>query len=134
MGAEIGARNLADADRYNMLPVVAARLGLDTTRESTLWRDRALVELNIAVLWSFEQAGIRISDHHTESRRFLTHIAREERAGRDVPADWTLDRAADLRRRDAGVPPLLPGSRSAARLLPRRRGPGPGPVRRDPDR
>jgi nitric-oxide synthase len=89
MGAEIGARNLADEGRYDMLPVIAARLGLDTSHEATLWRDRALVELNIAVLWSFERAGVRMSDHHTESRRFLTHIAREERAGRSVPADWT---------------------------------------------
>ncbi len=89
MGAEIGARNLADQDRYNMLPVVGARLGMDINRDATLWRDRALVELNIAVLHSFENAGIRISDHHTEARRFLQHIAREERAGRDVPADWS---------------------------------------------
>jgi nitric-oxide synthase len=89
MGAEIGARNLADADRYDMLPAIAERLGLDTTREVTLWRDRALVELNLAVLHSFERDGVRISDHHTESRRFLTHIAREERAGRVTPADWS---------------------------------------------
>jgi nitric-oxide synthase len=89
MGTEIGARNFADVERYNMLPVIAARMDLDTTRESTLWRDRALVELNLAVLWSFEKAGFRISDHHTESRRFLTHIAREERAGRSTPADWS---------------------------------------------
>lgn len=89
MGAEIGARNLADEDRYNMLPVVGARLGMDINRDATLWRDRALVELNIAVLYSFEKAGIRISDHHTEARRFLQHVAREERAGRDVPADWS---------------------------------------------
>jgi nitric-oxide synthase, bacterial len=89
LGAEIGARNLADADRYDMLPVVAGRLGLDTTRESTLWRDRALVELNRAVLWSFEKAGVRMTDHHTESQRFLTHLRNEERAGRPVPADWT---------------------------------------------
>jgi len=89
MGAEIGARNLADEDRYNLLPVVASRLGLDTTRESSLWRDRALVELNVAVLWSFERAGVRISDHHTESRRFLKHIDKEQRAGRTTPADWS---------------------------------------------
>jgi nitric-oxide synthase, bacterial len=89
LGTEIGARNLADTDRYDMLPAVAARMGLDTTRESTLWRDRALVELNRAVLWSFEKAGVRISDHHTESRRFLTHLGNEEKAGRPVPADWT---------------------------------------------
>jgi nitric-oxide synthase len=89
LGTEVGARNLADADRYAMLPVVAERLGLDTSRESTLWRDRALVELNRAVLWSFEQAGVKMTDHHTESERFLKHIATEEKAGRRVPADWT---------------------------------------------
>ena len=89
MGTEIGARNLADADRYDMLPTVAARLGLDTSRESTLWRDRALIELNRAVLWSFERAGVKITDHHTESQRFIKHLANEEKAGRPVPADWT---------------------------------------------
>jgi len=89
MGTEIGARNLADADRYNMLPTVAARMGLDTSRESTLWRDRALVELNRAVLFSFEEAGVKLTDHHTESARFMTHLRNEEKAGRPVPADWT---------------------------------------------
>jgi len=89
MGTEIGARNLADADRYAMLPVLAARLGLDTSRESTLWRDRALVELKRAVLWSFEKAGVKMTDHHTEADRFMTHLRNEERAGRPVPADWT---------------------------------------------
>jgi nitric-oxide synthase len=89
MGTEVGARNLADADRYDLLPVIADRIGLDTTRESTLWRDRALVELNRAVLWSFEQTGVKMTDHHTESRRFLTHLRNEEKAGRPVPADWT---------------------------------------------
>ncbi|MEN3308106.1 MAG: nitric-oxide synthase, bacterial [Micromonosporaceae bacterium] len=89
LGTEIGSRNLADEDRYNLLPVVADRLGLDRSTECTLWRDRALVELNRAVLWSFARAGVRISDHHTESLRFLTHVERERRAGRCTPADWT---------------------------------------------
>jgi nitric-oxide synthase len=89
MGTEIGARNLADADRYDMLPEIAKRMNLDTSRESTLWRDRALVELNVAVLHSFERAGVKMSDHHTESQRFMAHIRNEERAGRPVPADWT---------------------------------------------
>ncbi|MCP2251333.1 nitric-oxide synthase [Prauserella aidingensis] len=89
MGTEIGARNLADTDRYDLLPVVAARMALDTSSESTLWRDRALVELNIAVLHSFERAGVKITDHHTESQRFLTHLEREEEAGRVCPADWS---------------------------------------------
>jgi nitric-oxide synthase, bacterial len=89
MGTEVGARNLADHDRYDMLPVVARRMGLDMSRESTLWRDRALVELNRAVLWSFEQAGVKMSDHHTESQRFMAHLRNEEKSGRPVPADWT---------------------------------------------
>ena len=89
LGTEIGARNLADTDRYDMLPVVAERMGLDTSRESTLWRDRALVELNRAVLWSFEKAGVKMTDHHTESQRFMAHLSNESKAGRPVPADWT---------------------------------------------
>ncbi|MEU6999965.1 nitric oxide synthase oxygenase [Nonomuraea sp. NPDC046570] len=89
MGAEIGARNLADHDRYDQLPVIAGRLGLDVRNERSLWRDHALVELNVAVLHSFEAAGVTITDHHTESRRFLTHLAREEAAGRVCPADWS---------------------------------------------
>ncbi|RSS79836.1 nitric oxide synthase oxygenase [Streptomyces sp. WAC06614] len=89
MGTEIGARNLGDADRYNLLPMVARRLGLDTGSDRSLWKDRALVELNRAVLHSFDRAGATIADHHSESRRFLTHLAREERKGREVGADWS---------------------------------------------
>ncbi|GAB7187761.1 nitric oxide synthase oxygenase [Kitasatospora sp. Ki12] len=89
MGTEIGARNLADADRYDMLGTVAERLGLDTSSDRTLWRDRALIELNIAVLHSFQEAGVTIADHHTESERFLKHVAQEERLGRPTPTDWS---------------------------------------------
>ncbi|WP_246064343.1 nitric oxide synthase oxygenase [Nonomuraea longispora] len=89
MGTEIGARNLADEDRYDLLGVTAERLGLDTSTERTLWRDHALVELNVAVLHSFERAGVTMTDHHTESRRFLTHLSKEEKAGRVCPADWS---------------------------------------------
>lgn len=89
MGTEIGARNFGDTDRYDMVPVVAARMALDTSSEATLWRDRALVELNVAVLHSFALAGVKMTDHHTESVRFLTHLAREEEAGRMCPTDWS---------------------------------------------
>lgn len=89
MGTEIGARNLADTDRYDLLPVVAERLGLDTRTDRSLWKDRALVELNRSVLHSFDRAGVTVTDHHTESRRFLTHLGREERKGRQVGADWS---------------------------------------------
>jgi nitric-oxide synthase, bacterial len=89
MGTEIGARNLADEDRYDLLPVLGERLGLDMSSERTMWRDRALVEMVRAVQHSFDVAGVTMTDHHTESRRFLTHLEREERAGRSCPADWS---------------------------------------------
>jgi nitric-oxide synthase len=89
MGTEIGARNLADADRYDLLPVVAERMGLDTFSDRTMWKDRALVELNVAVLHSFDAAGVTLADHHTESERFLAHVEKEEAAGRTCPADWS---------------------------------------------
>jgi nitric-oxide synthase, bacterial len=99
MGTEIGSRNLADTDRYDLLPSVAAALGLDTSTDRSLWRDRALVELNVAVLHSYDLAGVTITDHHTESHRFLTHVEKEEKAGRTCPADWSWI-----------VPPLSGGS------------------------
>jgi len=89
MGTEIGARNLADPDRYAMVRAVAERLGLDTSTESSLWRDRALVELNRAVLHSYAAANVTITDHHTESQRFMAHLAKEEAQGRRCPADWS---------------------------------------------
>ncbi|MEO5877479.1 MAG: nitric oxide synthase oxygenase [Streptosporangiaceae bacterium] len=88
-GTEIGARNLGDQARYDLVPVLAGLLGLDQRKELSLWRDRAMVELNVAVLASFAAAGVTITDHHTESRRFLTHLDREERAGRVCPAEWS---------------------------------------------
>ncbi|MEV5612546.1 nitric oxide synthase oxygenase [Streptomyces sp. NPDC052225] len=89
MGTEIGARNLADTDRYNLLPHLARRLGLDTSSDRSLWKDRALIELNRSVLHSFDLAGVTVTDHHTESRRFLAHLDREESRGRAVGADWS---------------------------------------------
>ena len=88
MGTEIGARNLGDVNRYNLLPVIAERMGLDTRSDRALWRDRALVELNVAVLSSFASYGVTIVDHHTASRQFLCHDTQENRAGRTVPGHW----------------------------------------------
>ncbi|MBV8278437.1 MAG: nitric oxide synthase oxygenase [Verrucomicrobia bacterium] len=89
LGSEIGARDLADTNRYNALPVIAERLGLDTGSNRSLWKDRALVELNDAVLWSFAEAGVAMVDHHTATRQFLIHEKRETEAGRCVYADWS---------------------------------------------
>lgn len=88
MGTEIGARNLSDVSRYNKLPEVARIMGLDTSRDRSLWRDRALVELNLAVLHSFEQAGVKMVDHHTASEQYLQFEALEARQQRETTGDW----------------------------------------------
>ncbi len=89
MGTEVGSRDLGDPGRYNQLPEIAARMGLTTTDDRTLWKDRAVTELNVAVLHSYGASGVTVTDHHTESVRFLKHLEMEERQGRVCPADWT---------------------------------------------
>ncbi|SDB88720.1 nitric oxide synthase oxygenase [Shouchella lonarensis] len=89
MGTEIGARNLADDFRYNCLPHIAHLLGLNMAHESTLWRDEALVELNRAVLYSYQKAGVSIVDHHTAAKQFEQFCKREHRQSREVTGDWT---------------------------------------------
>lgn len=89
MGTEIGARNLADDFRYNWLPRIAANMGLDTRSNATLWKDRALVELNAAVLHSFREAGVSIVDHHTAAQQFMTFQRNEGREGREVTGRWS---------------------------------------------
>ncbi|OWR31698.1 nitric oxide synthase oxygenase [Saccharibacillus sp. O23] len=88
MGTEIGARNFADEGRYDKLPAVADLMGLDRSRRSTLWQDRALVELNVAVLESYRAAGVSMIDHHTAAAQFETFERREKEAGRDVTGNW----------------------------------------------
>jgi nitric-oxide synthase len=89
MCTEIGSRDFGDSGRYDQLPAIARRMGLSTASNRTLWRDKAITELNLAVLHSYDAAGVTIADHHTESVRFLQHLEREERQGRACPADWT---------------------------------------------
>jgi len=89
MCTEIGSRDLGDTGRYNQLAVIARCMGLSTASNRTLWKDKAITELNLAVLSSYGAAGVTIADHHTESVRFLQHLEREEQQGRVCPADWT---------------------------------------------
>ena len=86
---EIATRNFGDADRYNALPVVARRMGLDTSSRANFWQVRAAVELNTAVLHSFRTAGVRIEEPIDESTLFHTFAEREEAAGREVHGDWS---------------------------------------------
>lgn len=101
MGAEIGARNLADKQRYNALPKVAEAMGLDTSRNATLWKDRALVELNAAVLHSYAQAGAKVVDHHSAAEQHAHFERIEQSHGRPVNGDWTWL-----------IPPIFPSTTS----------------------
>jgi nitric-oxide synthase, bacterial len=86
---EVGVRNLGDPGRYNMLPAVAAGMGLDTSSVATFWQDRAAVELAVAVQHSFRAANVMATDHQTEARRFAQFAKSEESSGRPWCADWS---------------------------------------------
>ncbi|CRK60627.1 Nitric oxide synthase oxygenase [Alloactinosynnema sp. L-07] len=62
----IGEDVIADDSAYGLARVIAARLGLDTASERTLWRDRVAVECNRAVLHSFDAAGVTV-EHSAEA-------------------------------------------------------------------
>uniref|UniRef100_A0A8C8EFB6 nitric-oxide synthase (NADPH) n=1 Tax=Otus sunia TaxID=257818 RepID=A0A8C8EFB6_9STRI len=90
MSSEIGTRNLCDSQRYNLLPEVALRMGLDTRTTSSLWKDKAAVEVNIAVLHSYQVgcAAVTIVDHHAATESFVKHMENELRTRGGCPADW----------------------------------------------
>lgn len=99
MGTEIGARNLADEFRYNMLPQIGDLMELDTKSNLSLWKDRALLELNTAVLHSYKENGVSIVDHHTAAQQFKKFEEREMESERSVTGDWTWL-----------IPPLAPAA------------------------
>ncbi|KAK9703975.1 FAD binding domain [Popillia japonica] len=88
MSTEIGCRDLCDTQRYNQLEIVAQKMGLDTRTAITLWKDKAMVECNVAVLYSFQIKGVTIVDHHTASESFMKHMENEVRLRNGCPADW----------------------------------------------
>lgn len=89
MGTEIASRNFVDAKRYDLLTEIAEALTLPTGgAHAELWRDRALTELNCAVLASYRAAGVTIIDHHTASHQFMSFVSREQAQGRKVAGDW----------------------------------------------
>ncbi|XP_026329114.1 nitric oxide synthase-like isoform X2 [Hyposmocoma kahamanoa] len=88
MSTEIGCRNLCDTYRLNVTEKVAIKMGLDTNSYATLWKDRALVEVNVAVLHSFHRDNVSIVDHHSASEQFMKHLESENKTRRGCPSDW----------------------------------------------
>jgi nitric-oxide synthase len=85
VGTDIGTRSLSDESAYAMLRPVAVHLGLDTSTDRTLWRDRATLELNRAVLHSFDTARVTITDHYAETQHRLAWLRSRRNRG-DRPA------------------------------------------------
>uniref|UniRef100_A0A670KIF4 Nitric oxide synthase n=1 Tax=Podarcis muralis TaxID=64176 RepID=A0A670KIF4_PODMU len=85
VGCEIGMRNLCDSQRYNLLQEVAEQMGLDTQTTSSLWKDKAAVEMNVAILHSFQ---VTIVDHHAIADSFMKHLENEQRLRGGCPSDW----------------------------------------------
>ena len=88
LNTEIAARNLTDTNRYDLLPRIAERMGLDILNDRNLWRDKSLVMLNEALLESFDRAGVKIADHHQIGREFLEFCRAEQQAGREPHGRW----------------------------------------------
>ncbi|XP_046719546.1 nitric oxide synthase, inducible-like [Silurus meridionalis] len=88
MGTEIGVRDFCDSQRYNMLEKVGRCMGLDTHKLSSLWKDEALVAVNVAVIHSFQKNKVTITDHHSATESFMKHMETELRLRGGCPADW----------------------------------------------
>ncbi|CAF0772283.1 unnamed protein product [Brachionus calyciflorus] len=55
---------------------------------SSLWKDKALIELNHAILYSFQKNNITITDHHSASESFMKHFQNENVLRGGCPGDW----------------------------------------------
>ncbi|XP_069471112.1 nitric oxide synthase, inducible [Ambystoma mexicanum] len=88
MGTEIGVRDFCDMQRLNVLEEVGQRMGLETHKLASLWKDRAVVEINVAVLHSFQKSNVTIMDHHSAAESFMKYMQNEHRLRGGCPADW----------------------------------------------
>lgn len=90
VATEIASRNFVDVKRFDLLEPIARGLGLKPgSNGAPLWKDVALTELNRAVLYSFDRAGITIADHHRASSDYMTFVQLEQRAGRIPSGEWS---------------------------------------------
>ena len=102
MDAKIGVRDLADTFRYNVLPDIVQAIGLANGKlqdgvdsiedlpeyEQLAMLSQAQTELNYAVQWSFNQAGITMTDSLTASKKWCKFDDEfKERHGYRLPAD-----------------------------------------------
>lgn len=63
-------------------------MNINTSNSASLWKDKVLVEVNVAVLHSYQKLNVTIVDHHTASETFIKHMHTEQRIRGGCPADW----------------------------------------------
>jgi nitric-oxide synthase, bacterial len=89
MSTEISARNLIDPFRYDKLIEIGESFDLNTNSNPPIWKDKAIVELNNAILHSYKHQHVKIVDHHTAADQFRKFSEIERQQGRDITGDWT---------------------------------------------
>lgn len=88
MGTEIASRNFVDEQRYNKLDEIAAAFDITTRKNRDLWKDRTLLELNIALLQSYQREKVQVVDHHTAAKQFGQFEQQEKAQNREVTGNW----------------------------------------------
>ena len=86
MATEIASRNLIDPYRYDRLDAVATAIGADRT--DPLWKDHAMLELNRALLTSYDAQRVTLTDHHLASAQYMEFDRAERANGRLPSGDW----------------------------------------------
>lgn len=62
---------------------IASMMGLDPMGPaSALWQEKTNIEVNIAILYSYQRARVSMVDHHTAAAGFLNFWDSEHAAGR----------------------------------------------------
>jgi nitric oxide synthase oxygenase domain/subunit/sulfite reductase alpha subunit-like flavoprotein len=81
-------RNLTDESRYDISRSIATKMCINTHLESTLWRDLAMAEIGVAILYSFGKAGFGITDHHSMLESFYHWYYNELETRGYCPGNW----------------------------------------------
>ncbi len=78
-------RNLLE--RYNAVGPLESVFGMNTNVK--MLQQKVSVELETAILYSFERNDFTMIDPMTVGKSFLTHCKRERKKGRECPAQWS---------------------------------------------
>lgn len=84
--------NLSLKSKFEItIKIIAKTFGLDINTSLALWKDETILELNKAIMHSFNKAGVTIVDHHAAADSFVKHLENEFRLRGGTPADWVFE-------------------------------------------